>query len=231
MSVLTAADLTARASYPQFAQKFSAESGALAKTQVALTAAMDGQTGEVKQALDALRADAFKAGEALEKVASHTPKGFVPDQGVDAKAFEEAHGAVKKAHETLHNFLSGKTMHKVGEVEVNAPEALSAVHGKFTEAVEGAAKIMNSVTGNVRVNGWMGALKDNFNFTKGAITKDRGLAMAGRGVGVTVGATMFGDALLRSKSDGEARSTFGRILEGTTGVALAAGSALTGAAR
>ena len=214
-----------------FADKFKSEAGAVKSATKAFEDLCEAQTGPIKTAIDQLDEVAKQALDKLKGVATKTSKGWIANKDVDAKIFEEARGAFKTSSDAVHKFLSGETGHMVDAVEVKAPEALSKAHGELTKATEAAAKIMNGWFGKARVEGWGQALKHNLNVFDKATREGRGLQMGGRVGGVAVGATMFGDALLRSKSDGEARGTFTRILEGATGLAMAGGSAFGGAAR
>ena len=206
-----------RASYPAFETKFSEQAKAL----------QDAFQEFLKQrgpytAVRTIGGELQEHYEGAIKTLENVKKLSKPDPA----ALKSAQEMLNNTSAALHDFYSGA---EVNGVKVS--EELKTAYGKLGEAAEGAAKIMNGWFGKARVEGWGQALKHNLNVFDKATREGRGLQMGCRGAGALVGATMFGDALARSKSDGEARNLGLRVIEGLVGASLVAGSAFAGAAR
>lgn len=168
----------------------------------------------------------------LKKHATFTPKGWVMNDGVDKDVFNTALKNLQDADTARHKFCSGETTHRMYDVEHTASPELQKAYKEAMDATQEVSKVMNGWLGKLQVEGWRGALKHNLNFMDAAVMENRGKVVFGRVAGVGAGVAMVADAMFRSKSgDNEARGILTRIAEGVTGLALAGGSALAGAAR
>lgn len=220
-----------RASYSNFASRFVDKSTAMTTgldgLRATLTALKD---GSLKNTINTLTNELKTARESLLAHAEEGANGFVRKSNADASKFAEALTAYNKVENKFHDFLSGKI--NIGEGDgAKVSGAVKEAFNKAVLATGDVKSVMNGWFGKFQVDGWVETLKHNLKFWDKTVTQGRVPEVCFRAGGVAVGTVMTADAIFRSKSDDEPRSILTRVLEGLTGIGIAAGSAVLGAAR